>query len=90
MILPSVNEKNFGDFIERGGGIEMVAVANDVVAFAQQFGEVVFLENLEFRGDLLDFSGGSRPLWARRRFPEDNQAFSLSSRAKSGFRTSCE
>ena len=40
-----LHEKHLVDFIERGGGIKMFAIANDVVALVQQVGELVFLEN---------------------------------------------
>jgi len=42
------DEQNLGDLIERGRGIELLAVADDVVAFVQQVRERGFFEDLEF------------------------------------------
>ena len=42
-----LDEENLGDFVEGGGGVELLAVADDVVAFVEQVREFVLLEDLQ-------------------------------------------
>ena len=42
-----LDEQNLGDFVEGGDGVELFAVADDVVALVEQVGEFVFLEDLQ-------------------------------------------
>ena len=73
------HEENFSDLIERGGRVELVAVADDVVALVKEVGELVFLEDKKLReqffnflvrdigtGDVRDFLKGLRHLLVER------------------------
>ena len=51
---PDLDEQHLGDLVERGGGVQLLAVADDVVALVQQVGELVFFEDLEFRDQLFN------------------------------------
>jgi hypothetical protein len=44
---PDLDEQHLGDFVEGRCRIEVLAVANDVVARMEQVGELVFLEGLQ-------------------------------------------
>ena len=44
---PDLHEQHLGDFVEGRGGIEMLAIADDVVALVEQVRKFVFLENLQ-------------------------------------------
>jgi hypothetical protein len=55
---PSLHEEDLGDLVEGGSGIEVLAVADDVVARVEEVGELVLLEGLEPLEQLLDVSVG--------------------------------
>ena len=44
---PDFHEENLGDLVERGSGVEVLAVANDVVALVEQVGKLVLPEGAE-------------------------------------------
>ena len=50
-----LHEKNLRDFIKGCSGIELLAIANDVVTLMEKIGELVFLERFEFWDELFDF-----------------------------------
>ena len=43
---PDLNEEDFGDLVEGGGGVEMLVVSDDVVALVEQVGKFLALERL--------------------------------------------
>ena len=53
-----LHEKHLGDFIERSGGVKMLAVADGVVALVEQVGKLVFLENFQLFDEFRDFLVG--------------------------------
>ncbi len=42
-----LHEENLGDFVKGSGGVELLAIADDVMAIVEQFREFVFLEDFQ-------------------------------------------
>ena len=51
---PCLDKEDLCDLIERGGRVEVLPVADDIVALVEKVGELVFLEGLETLEKLLD------------------------------------
>ncbi len=53
-----LDEEDLGDFVERGDGVALLPVADDVVALVEQVGELVLLEDLQALDEFLDLLVG--------------------------------
>ena len=53
-----LDEENLGDFVEGGGGVALLPIADDVVALVEQVGELVLLEDLQALDEFLDLLVG--------------------------------